>query len=132
MLRGLQASVARRSCSGRVALWSPSGAMSPRLQNLGVQVVGWHGGGIVIGLNVAHVAMSAPVWPSAPMWPSAPVSPSVLVSCELLDTIEQPYRIPTNAPPSTVVIAHAVRIIVLPSCGIPRHAPAAWCAPRPM
>jgi hypothetical protein len=66
----------------------------------------------VIGVNAEHVAMSEPVPPSAL---------TTLVLCGLLG-VEQPYRIPTIAPPSTVVIAHAVRIIVLPSCGIPPHA----------
>jgi hypothetical protein len=43
-----------------------------------------------------------------------PSGPVVLVRCELLDIIEQPYGIPTSAPPSTAVIAPAVRIIVFP------------------
>ena len=54
-----------------------------------------------------------------------PVPPSGLAAflcCELLDTIVQPYGIPTSPPPSTVAIAHAVRLIVFPSCGIPRAA----------
>jgi hypothetical protein len=66
---------------------------------------------MVIGVNAAHVAV-VPLEPPA----STPVLPPGLVafvSCELLDFIVQPYRIPTNAPPSTVVIAHAVRIIVV-------------------
>src|ERR1043165_9948229 len=56
-LRGLQASVARRSCSGRVAGSVLSGAMSPRAQKLGVHVVGWHGGGIVTGVGAGHVVV---------------------------------------------------------------------------
>jgi len=52
------------------------------------------------------------------------------VCCELRDIVVQPYGIPTSAPASTVVIAHAVRLIVFSSCGIPQddstasHAPA--------
>jgi hypothetical protein len=68
----------------------------------------------VTGVNAAHVAV-VPLPASEPP-ASKPVLPSGLVAfvrCELLDIIEQPYRIPTSAPPSTVVIAHAVRIIVV-------------------
>jgi hypothetical protein len=69
----------------------------------------------VIGVNAAHVAVVPP--PAFEPPASEPVPPAglvVLVSCELLDISEQPYRIPTNAPPSTAVIAHTVRIIVFP------------------
>src|SRR5262245_5950194 len=42
MLWGLQSSVTSRFWSGRVAAWLASGAMSPRVQNPGVQVLGLH------------------------------------------------------------------------------------------
>jgi hypothetical protein len=126
ILRGLHESVARRSCSGRVADSVLSGAMSPRVQKLGVHVVGWHGGDIVTGIGAGHVVVVTVPVPGLGL---VLVLVLVLASdleaftgCGLPDIVVQPYGIPISAAPSTVVIAHAVRLIVFPSCGIPGRA----------
>jgi hypothetical protein len=88
------------------------------VQKSGVHVVGWHGGGIVTGVGAGHVVVVTAVVTALAFGLVLASAVEALPCCGLPDIIVQPYGIPTSAPPSTVAIAHAVRLIMFPSCGI--------------